>query len=109
MAVPKVLYLIDYLHAELPLIHDDYNERCVFGESVGDHVAGQGLCGKQIKGGIFWTCNEVSLCCGHFFCKKHLDMEIRDVFKNGKVTVTQPDGEDIEKEIEQLLAERKEK
>ena len=50
MAVPKVIYLIDFLHRTLPLIDNDYNDKC-----VGDHETGEGLCGKATTGGIFWT------------------------------------------------------
>lgn len=113
MAVPKVIYLIDFLHAALPLIHKvDYNDKC-----VSDHETDEGLCGKATIGGIFWTCNDdgtmpdgtTGLCCGYFYCKKHLDMRIRKWFKDSKVTVVQPDGKDIEKEIEKLLGETEEK
>lgn len=87
MAVPKVIYLIDG------------DKKC-----VGKHRTGEGLCNKPINGGIFWTCNDDGrLCCGHFYCKKHLDMNLKEWSTDGKVSVRQPDGEDIEKDIEELI------
>ena len=60
---------------------------------------------KQLKG-IFWTCNDDErLCCGHFFCKKHLDMSIIEWYTDGKVTVRQPDGEDVETKMNIKIAE----
>ena len=82
MAVAKVIKLSDY-HDVADLPKKENHGRC---EKVNKYW--KFCCDEPAEGGIFWTCNDDNeLCCGHYYCKKHLDNEIRNVFGSSKVTV----------------------